>query len=144
MMTQKTRNKMTSNPEKQKSIEEIKALPAASLDDVLGMPLGEDVVDFEGKKYRVIELNEAQAVKYELELQDKKGNFDVTKMRRTMIAYSWVDADGNRIVDDSNKLKTMRRSLAGYLYEACQKLNRYEPGELEDLVKNSEATESSD
>ena len=135
---------MTSNPEKQKSIEEIKALPAASLDDVLGMPLGEDVVDFEGKKYRVIELNEAQAVKYELELQDKKGNFDVTKMRRTMIAYSWVDADGNRIVDDSNKLKTMRRSLAGYLYEACQKLNRYEPGELEDLVKNSEATESSD
>lgn len=116
----------------------------SSLDYVLSMPLNESVVEFEGKQYRLRELNEEQAVKYELELQDKKGKFDVTKMRRTMIAYSWVDADGNRIVDDSNKLKTMRRSLAGYLYEECQKLNRYEPGELEDLVKNSEATESSD
>jgi hypothetical protein len=116
----------------------------SSLDEVLAMPLGESVIDFEGKQYRLRELNEDEAIKYELELQDKKGKFDVTKMRRTMIAYSWVDADGKRIVDDSNKLKTMRRSLAGYLYEACQKLNRYEPGELEGLVKNSEEAESSD
>jgi len=129
MTTTKMRNKMTI---------------VSSLDDVLSMPLNESVVEFEGKQYRLRELNEEQAVKYELELQDKKGKFDVTKMRRTMIAYSWINADGNRICDDSNKLKTMRRSLAGYLYEECQKLNRYEPGELEDLVKNSEATESSD
>jgi len=116
----------------------------SSLDEVLAMPMSEAVVDFEGKQYRLRELDEDQGIKYELELQDKKGKFDVTKMRRTMIAYSWIDANGNRIVDDPNKLKTMRRSLAGYLYEECQKLNRYEPGELEDLVKNSEATESSD
>lgn len=116
----------------------------SSLDDVLAMPLSESIIDFEGKQYRLRELNEEQAIKYELELQDKKGKFDVTKMRRTMIAYSWIDADGNRIVADSSRLKTMRRSLAGYLYEECQKLNRYEPGELEDLVKNSEEAGSSD
>jgi len=115
-----------------------------SIDSVLSMPLNEQTVEFEGRKYRLLELNEEQAVKYELELQDKKGKFDVTKVRRTMIAYSWVDGEGNRLVTDPDKLKTMRRSLAGYLYEACQKLNRYDPGELEDLVKNSDATASSD
>lgn len=115
-----------------------------SLDDVLSMPLNEMVVSFEGKQYRLRELNEEQAVQYELELQDKKGKFDITKIRRTMISYSWVDEAGNRIVDDSDKLKAMRRSLAGYLYESCQKLNRYEPGELEGLTKNSDATESCD
>ena len=115
-----------------------------SIDAVLSMPMNEQTVEFEGRQYRLVELDEGQAVKFELELQDKKGKFDITRHRRTMIAYSWVDSDGNRLVTDPDKLKTMRRSLAGYLYEACQKLNRYDPGELEDLVKNSEAAASSD
>lgn len=115
-----------------------------SVDAVLSQPLGEKTVEFEGRSYRLLELTEDQAVEYELELQDKKGKFDVKKMRRTMIAYSWVGPDGERLVADSDKLKTMRRSLAGYLYEECQKLNRYEPGELEGLVKNSEEAGSSD
>ena len=115
-----------------------------SADEILAMPMGEKLVEFEGKQYRLRELNEEQAVSYELELQDKKGKFDVTKIRRTMIAHSWVNSNGDRIVTDSDKLKTMRRSLAGYLYEECQKLNRYEPGELEDLAKNSEPAASSE
>jgi hypothetical protein len=121
-----------------------KLIDKDSLDSVLSQPLKENVVEFEGQLFRLRELSEEQAVSYELELQDKKGKFDVKKMRRTMIAYSWVGVDGERLVSDSDKLKTMRRSLAGYLYEECQKLNRYDAGELEDLVKNSEATESSD
>ena len=114
------------------------------LDAILSQPLKEVIAEHEGRQYRLRELTEEQAVAYELELQDKKGKFDVTKMRRTMIAYSWIDSDGNRLVSDSDRLKTMRRSLAGYLYEECQKLNRYEPGELEGIVKNSEAAGSSD
>lgn len=115
-----------------------------SADEILSMPMAEKLVEFGGKQYRLRELNEEQAVKYELELQDKKGKFDITKIRRTMISYSWVNSNGERIVTDSDKLKTMRRSLAGYLYEECQKLNRYEPGELEDLAKNLEPAASSE
>lgn len=115
-----------------------------SADEVLAMSMAEKLVEFEGKQYRLRELNEEQAVAYELELQDKKGKFDITKIRRTMISYSWINSNGERLVTDSDKLKAMRRSLAGYLYEECQKLNRYEPGELEGLAKNSEAAESSD
>ena len=115
-----------------------------SADEILSMPMAEKLVEFEGKQYRLRELNEEQGVKYELDLQDKKGNYDVEKVRRTMIAHSWVNSNGERIVTDSDKLKTMRRSLAGYLFAECQKLNRYDPGELEGLAKNSEAAESSD
>ena len=115
-----------------------------SADEVLSMSMAEKLVEFEGKQYRLRELNEEQAVAYELELQDKKGKFDITKIRRTMISHSWVNSNGDRLVTDSDKLKKMRRSLVGYLYEECQKLNRYDPGELEGLAKNSEAAESSD
>ncbi len=114
------------------------------LDDVLAMPLQEKVVTFEGRDYRLLELSEEQSIAYELACQDKKGKFDVAKMRRALIAYSWVGADGKRLVEDPDRLKTMRRSLAGYLYDACQTLNRYDPGELEDLVKNSETVGSCD
>ena len=111
-------------------------------EQVVSMPLAEKLLEFEGQQYRIRELNEEQAVAYELELQDKKGKFDITKIRRTMIAHSWVNSNGDRIVTDPDKLKTMRRSLAGYLYDECQKLNRYEPGELEGLAKNSEPAAS--
>ena len=109
-----------------------------SLADVLGLAMQEKTVTYEGREYRLREMNEEQAVTYELDLQDKKGKFDVKKMRRTLIAHSWIGPDGERLITDSDQLKTMRRSLAGYLFDECQKLNRYESGELEGLVKNSE------
>ncbi len=121
-----------------------KLIDKDSLADVLSQPVQEVVVEFEGRLFRLRELTEDQAVAYELELQDKKGKFDVKKMRRAMIAHSWIGVDGERLIDDSDKLKNMRRSLAGYLFDECQKLNRYEPGELEGLVKNSEEAGSSE
>ena len=121
-----------------------KLIDKDSLADVLSQPVQEVVVEFEGKLFRLRELTEDQAVAYELELQDKKGTFDVKKMRRAMIAHSWIGVDWERLIDDSDKLKNMRRSLAGYLFDECQKLNRYEPGELEGLVKNSEEAGSSE
>lgn len=111
---------------------------AATLDDAICLSMREQTVQYEGKSYRLIELNEDEGTLYELELHDKKNKFDIAKMRRTLIAYCWRDSEGKRIVEDSNKLKTMRRSLAGLLYQTCQKLNNYDEGELEGLVKNSE------
>jgi hypothetical protein len=111
---------------------------SATLEDAVGLPMREQTVQYEGKSYRLLELSEDEGILYELELHDKKNKFDVTKMRRALIAYCWRDAEGKRIVDDSDKLKTMRRSLAGLLYQTCQKLNNYDDGELEGLVKNSE------
>jgi hypothetical protein len=109
-----------------------------SLQSVLDLPMQETTVEYEGKQYRLLEMNEEQGIDYELALQDKKGKFDVRKMRRVLISHCWVGPDGERLVTDADQLKTMRRSLSGFLFDHCQKLNRYEPGELEGLVKNSE------
>lgn len=109
-----------------------------SLQSVLEMPLQEKTVEYQGFQYRLREMNEEQGIEYELALQDKKGKFDVKKMRRALISHCWIGSDGERLVTDPERLKTMRRSLSGFLFDECQKLNRYEPGELEGLVKNSE------
>jgi hypothetical protein len=121
-----------------------KIVDADSLADVLGMPMQERTVMYEGREYRLREMNEEEGIAYELDLQDKKGKFDIKKMRRTLIAHCWVGPDGKRLVQDAEQLKTLRRSLAGFLFDECQKLNRYDEGELEGLVKNSEEAGSSD
>jgi hypothetical protein len=114
------------------------------LQEVLELPMQEKTVEYQGKHYRLRELNEEQGIEYELALQDKKGKFDVQKMRRVLISYCWIGPDGKRLVTDEERLKTMRRSLSGLLFDECQKLNRYEKEELEGLVKNSEKAGSSD
>jgi hypothetical protein len=95
-------------------------------------------VIYKGKPFRLRELTEEEGVDYELALQDKKGKFDIARMRRALIAYCLVDDDGNRVFDDPDKLKTMRRSLASFLFQRCQALNNYDENELEGLIKNSE------
>jgi hypothetical protein len=101
-------------------------------------PVKESVVCVDGRNYRLREMTEDAGTQYELMLQDKAGKFDFSRARRAMIALMLVDDDGNRIVDDESQLKTMPRSLAGVLFEECQKLNRYDPGEVKALVKNSD------
>ncbi len=115
-----------------------------TLAEVLESPRLEKTVTFEGRQYRLREMDDEQAIAYELDLQDKKGKFDVKKMRRTLIAHSWIGPDGERLVQDADQLKKMRRSLSGLLYAESEKLNSYDPGELEGLRKNSEEAGSSD
>jgi hypothetical protein len=105
---------------------------------LIAKPLREKVVEVDGNSFRLREMTEEQNTQYELALQDKKGGFDYTKARRTMIALMLVDDAGNRIIDDESQIKQMPRSLAGVLFDECQRLNRYEPGEVKALVKNSD------
>jgi hypothetical protein len=105
---------------------------------MLAEPLRESTVEAAGRKFRLREMSEEDATKYELSIQSKEGKYDFSKARRSMIALMLIDDEGNRMVDDESQLKVMPRSLAGLLFDECQKLNRYEPGEVKDLVKNSD------
>jgi hypothetical protein len=102
----------------------------------LSAPLKESVVCVDGRNYRLREMTEEQGTQYELMIQDKAGRFDFSRARRAMIAIMLLDDSGNRIVDDESQLKAMPRSLAGVLFDECQKLNRYDPGDVKALVKN--------
>lgn len=109
---------------------------------IIDQPAIEKLVDYEGKTYRIRAMTEADGIEYELMIQ-KDGEWDIKKARRAMICVMLLDNDGNRIVDDEARLKGMPRGLAGFLWDECQKLNGYRPGEVDDIVKKSEPVEGS-
>lgn len=118
----------------------MKTIDAAGLASLLAEPLREKVIAIGGINFRLREMTEEQSTQYELALQDK-GKYDWARARRAMIAMMLVDDAGNRIVQDESQLKTMPRSIAGRLFDECQSLNRYEPNEVKDLIKNSDAAD---
>jgi hypothetical protein len=107
----------------------------------IAKPLAVGTVEYNGKQYQLRQMNEDDGAKFELMLQTKSG-FDLTRYRRSMIAMMLIDSDGNLIVDDADKLKGMSRELAGKLFEKCQELDGYKPGEVEAIAKNSEPAEN--
>ena len=104
-------------------------------------PLREARHTIDGRQIRLREMSEEQRTQYELMLQDKKGKPDIAKARRAMIAMMLIDEEGNRIVDDESQLKAMPGGLAGLIYEKCLELSRYQAGEVEELIKNSETAD---
>lgn len=114
-----------------------------SLNEYLKRPLKETVVKIDGIDWRLRQMTEEDATKYELGLQSKKGEVDFTRARRLMISLMLIDEKGNRVVTDESILKQLPRSVAGVLFEKCQELNFYEEGEIESLVKKSEEVEDS-
>jgi|688.fasta_scaffold422314_2 hypothetical protein len=108
---------------------------------LLERPLRETVVAIDGSNYRLREMTEEQGTEYELSLQDKKGNVNYATARRALIAMMLIDDDGNRMVTHESELRRLPRSIAGKLFDECQKLNRYETGEVKELVKNSDGAD---
>lgn len=105
--------------------------------NLLDEPLAEKVITIGGKNYRIRELTEELGIQYELELS-KSGKFDVYRSRRAMVALCLVDGDGNRIVDDPDKLKKMKLGIINQLHDACLELSRYRKDDIEETIKNSE------
>lgn len=116
-------------------------IDAAGLQALLTAPLREKVVTVGDLQFRLREMTEEQSTKYELALQDKSGKYDWARARRAMIAMMLVDDAGNQVATDESQLKAMPRSIAGKLFDECQSLNRYEPNEVKELIKNSEAAD---
>lgn len=104
---------------------------------VISRPLRESSVEVEGHVFKLKEMTESEGAKYELSLQDKKGNYDFSKSRRALLAMMLVDDDGNRLVESEAELANMPRAIAGVLFEAAQELNKYGKDDIEELVKNS-------
>ena len=98
-------------------------------------PLKTDEITIEGQTFRIRELSEGDAAKMEIEMQDGKGRFDYTRHRRLMVAYSLVDDDGNRLIDNPDDLIGCAKAIVSAVYERCLALSDYDPKEVESLVK---------
>jgi hypothetical protein len=108
---------------------------------LLERPLRETVVTIDENQFRLRGMTEEEGTEYELSLQDKQGNIKYENARRALIAIMLIDDDGNRIVTHESELRRLPRSIAGVLYDECQKLNRYKPGEIKDIEKNSDGAD---
>jgi hypothetical protein len=97
-----------------------------------------DVV-IHGESYRIQSLTELERTQYEIALQGKKG-FAFEKARRLFVCKCLVDADGKRLLLDSDEeqLKNVDGGLIGLLYSEAQEHCGYAKDEIEELVKNSE------
>lgn len=110
--------------------------------EIANRPKREGFVELDGKRFRLVEMTEADAAELEIKLQDKNGKIDFQKHRRLTVYYCLVDADGNRIVDNPDDLARVGKNLISRLYDKALQVNDYVASELEELSlakKSSEA-----
>ena len=104
-------------------------------------PLRTLEITIAGEVFTLRELSEADASEMEVKMQTKDGKFDFARHRMLLVAYSLIDENGKRIVDDWTQLQPFSRQIIGRLYEKCLELSRYEESEIENLAKKSNKAE---
>jgi len=91
---------------------------------------------------RIRSLSEAEKSDYEVSVLTNDGKFAAAKIRRQkrrLIVMCLVDENNNRLLRDSDEkqLEAVDGAITSRLYEACREHCGFEPGEIEELVKNS-------
>ena len=99
-------------------------------------PLKTATVEVGGESFTVRELSEADAAEMEVKMQ-VGGKWDFTCHRRLMVAFSLIDEDGKRIVDNPDDLKTFSKHVIGKIYEKALEVSHYDESEIEALAKKS-------
>lgn len=97
-----------------------------------------------GGEVRIQSLFEHEKEAYEATLLDKTGETSLKGLRqarRRLVCLCLVDADGNRLLSeaDSESLKLLDGADIAALQAACQEWVGFRSGDIESLVKNSEA-----
>ena len=103
-------------------------------------PLRTATVEVCGESFTVRELSEADAAEMEIKMQ-VGGKWDFTRHRRLLVSYSLIDENNERIVKDSDELKSFPKSLVGKIYEAALEVSQYDESEIEALAKKSSEAE---
>lgn len=97
-----------------------------------------------GITVRIRSMFEREKEEYEARLLNSKG--DVTRdsmlnARRRLIAYCLCDEDGERLLSDADieSMRDLDGADLAFLQEQCQSFVGFKSGDIEGLVKNSEA-----
>ena len=100
-------------------------------------PLNTKPVLVNGKEYVLHELSEGDAAEMEVAMQSG-GKYEWSRHRRVLVSYCLHDIEGNRVISDPERLKSVPNQIVGKLYEDCLALSKYDAKEIEDLVKKSD------
>ena len=100
-------------------------------------PLNTKPVLVNGKEYVLHELSEGDAAEMEVAMQSG-GKYEWSRHRRVLVSYCLRDKEGNRVISDPDRLKSVPNQIVGKLYEDCLALSKYDAKEIEELVKKSD------
>jgi hypothetical protein len=100
-------------------------------------PLNTKPVLVNGKEYVLHELSEGDAAEMEVAMQSG-GKYEWSRHRRVLVSYCLRDKEGNRVIGDPDRLKSVPNQIVGKLYEDCLALSSYDAKEIDDLVKKSD------
>lgn len=97
-----------------------------------------------GLKFKIRSLFEGEKEAYEASLMTPKGDLskdNLLKARRRLIALCLCDGSGERLLSDADidSLKDLDSADMAYLQEQIQDHIGFSEGDIEGLVKNSEA-----
>lgn len=97
-----------------------------------------------GQAVRIRSLMEGEKEAYEADLLNPKGGVKFDKLRtarRRLVQLCLVDADGNPLLEpsDIDKLTVLDGADLGYLQDECMVHCGFKEGDIEGLVKNSDA-----
>lgn len=107
----------------------------------------EDVVvpEWGGKSFQVRGLTSREKDSYEagMRIKNDKGEYDInmTNYRAKLVAMTMIKADGSRLFEmiQVQALGGKSASAIGRLHAVAERLSGYEKGQVDALVKNSEA-----
>jgi hypothetical protein len=105
-------------------------------------------VEIGGLSFRIRNLSEQEKSDYEASVLNSDAKYSlgqIRRQRRRLIALCLVDDAGDQLLrpDDAESLKGIDGAMTSRLFDACREHCGFEDGDLEDLVKNSEAAHGS-
>lgn len=98
-------------------------------------------VTVDGVKYRIQSLTEGEKSRYENSITNSKGSVKLQARMQLLIA-TVVDDEGNRLFtsDDYSAMAQVDGALTGKLFNAAIEHCGFQEADIDELVKNSEAT----
>jgi len=106
-------------------------------------------VEVAGLHFRIRNLTEAEKSDFEASVLNSEAKYSLGKIRqqpRRLIGLCLVDDRNEPLLrpDDTEQLRAIDGAVTSRLYDACREHCGFEEGDLEELVKNSEAIHAAD
>jgi len=106
-------------------------------------------VEIAGLRFRIRNLTEAEKSDFEASVLNAEAKYSlgrIRQQRRRLICLCLVDDHNQPLLrpEDSEQLRTIDGAVTSRLYDACREHCGFEEGDLEELVKNSDAIHAAD
>ena len=106
-------------------------------------------IELAGLRFRIRNLTDAEKSDFEASVLNSEAKYSlgrIRQQRRRLICLCLVDDRNEPLMrpEDSEQLRAIDGAITSRLYDACREHCGFEEGDLEELVKNSDAIHAAD